>query len=387
MTAYYNEIDPKAAATFRELIKRGAITPGEVDERSIVDVRPADLKGFSQCHFFAGAGVWSYALRLAGWDDNRPVWTGSCPCQPFSAAGKGDGFADERHLWPAWFHLIEHAKSPEVPVFGEQVASSDGLAWLDLVQTDMEGAGHALWPFDLCAAGFGAPHIRQRLYFVADTGCVPERWGAGCDETKGSGTHSKSAGHGLNGGMADHERPRLEGFAGNGNNRDQSGRLGTRPDGSVAKESAVGILGHPESGGLGERRDASQSWDSGYPDRTVCASGGLANANGGNSGPERVQRSREYGEQQEDSGLMWGRSIGIGHNSGPELERPSPVNGHWRQADWLFCRDGRWRPVEPGTFPLAHGAPERVGRLRLYGNAIVPQVAAAFIEAYNGVVA
>jgi DNA (cytosine-5)-methyltransferase 1 len=61
---------------------------------------------------------------------------------------------------------------------------------------------------------------------------------------------------------------------------------------------------------------------------------------------------------------------------------PRPTNGHWRDADWLHCRDGKWRPVEPGTFPLAHGAPARVGRLRAYGNAIVPQAAAEVIAAY-----
>lgn len=65
VSAYYNEIDPKAAATLRELIRVGAIAPGDVDERSIADVAPGDLVGFRQRHFFAGGGVWSYALRLA----------------------------------------------------------------------------------------------------------------------------------------------------------------------------------------------------------------------------------------------------------------------------------------------------------------------------------
>ncbi|HDS2912612.1 TPA: DNA cytosine methyltransferase, partial [Morganella morganii subsp. morganii] len=104
-------------------------------------------------------GVWSYAMRRAGWRDDRHGWTASLPCQPFSQAGKGDGFDDERHLWPAFDHLRRECK-PRV-IFGEQVASKDGLAWLDLVQADLEATGYAIGTVDLCAAGFGAPHIRQ----------------------------------------------------------------------------------------------------------------------------------------------------------------------------------------------------------------------------------
>lgn len=113
MSAYYNEIDPFAAQWLRELIKAGHIAPGEVDTRSIENVAADDLAGFTQCHFFAGIGTWSYALRCAGWPDDRPVWTGSCPCQPFSAAGKRKGTADERHLWPAFFRLISQCR-PDV---------------------------------------------------------------------------------------------------------------------------------------------------------------------------------------------------------------------------------------------------------------------------------
>lgn len=166
MVSYYNEIDPYAAQWLRNLIANKLIADGDVDERSIRDVAAADLHGYTQCHFFAGIGVWSYALRLAGWPDDRPVWTGSCPCQPFSAAGKGAGFADERHLWPEFHRLIAECRPPVV--FGEQVASKDGLGWLDTVHADLEASGYAIGAADLCAAGIGAPHIRQRLWFVGE---------------------------------------------------------------------------------------------------------------------------------------------------------------------------------------------------------------------------
>ncbi|MCU2664377.1 DNA cytosine methyltransferase, partial [Enterobacter hormaechei subsp. steigerwaltii] len=163
--AYYNEIDPFAAQWLRNLIAGGHIAPGEVDERSIEDVTPDDLRGFTQCHFFAGIGVWSHSLRLAGWPDDKPVWTGSCPCQPFSAAGKGDGFADERHLWPHFFHLISERRPQHV--FGEQVAAGNANVWFDLVQSDLEGMGYAFGLVPFTSASIGAPHIRERAYWVA----------------------------------------------------------------------------------------------------------------------------------------------------------------------------------------------------------------------------
>ncbi|MCL8308986.1 DNA cytosine methyltransferase [Pseudomonas putida] len=296
MTAYYNEIDPYAAQWLRNLIAAGHIAPGDVDERSIEDVHPDDLKPYTQCHFFAGVGVWSYALRRAGWPDDRPVWTGSCPCQPFSAAGAGAGFNDERHLWPH-FHWLISERQPAV-VFGEQVASKDADPWLDLVQADLEAMEYAFGAVAFPSAGIGAPHIRDRTYWVADSNC-------------GAGRQGRS-----------HLRGRTA--RGNAKPRPRSGS-GSMPVGLANLHS--------------ERcREARQGELSGKrPEWVECDSNAI---------------------------------------------RPGPVNGQWADADWIYCRDGKWRPVEPGTFPLAHGATARVGRLRAYGNAINAEAATQFIAAY-----
>ena len=242
MAAYYNEIEPFAAQWLRNLINARLIVPGEVDTRSIVDVRSDDLDGFTQCHFFAGIGGWSHALRLAGWPDDRPVWTGSCPCQPFSVAGQGRGEADERHLWPVWFELIRAARP--VVVMGEQVAAAIGKSWLDGVFVDLEGAGYSCEAAVLPACAVDAPHRRDRLWFVADA-----------DEpgSQGWGVHT-------------------------------------------------------------ERRDQRSAW-----------------------------------------------SDGVG---------------------WAIGADGKARRVKSGLLLLANGVPARVGRLRAYGNAIVPPLAAEIIKAY-----
>lgn len=162
---YYNENDPEMAAWLRELIRRGHIPQGRVDERSIYDVRATDLVGFRQHHFFAGVGGWPLALRLAGWPDDEWIWTGSCPCQGYSLAGNMLGSEDPRHLWPEFFRLIcEH--HPDC-IFGEQVESAIALGWADEVALDLEREDYAFGPTVLGACDAGLPGIRKRLFWVA----------------------------------------------------------------------------------------------------------------------------------------------------------------------------------------------------------------------------
>ena len=349
LRAYYNEIDPYAAAWLRNLIAAGHIAPGDVDERSIEDVYPDDLRGYTQCHFFAGIGVWSYALRQAGWPDDRPVWTGSCPCQPYSAAGKGAGFADERHLWPAFFHLIQECK-PAL-VFGEQVASKDANPWIDLVQNDLEAVGYGVGAIAFPAAGIGAPHIRDRLYWVADAsgqGLEKRKRFSGVPGWKACAVKGQATERGsvcATGGMA---------------NSEGAGKLGVIRD--ARGESAVELRSQQER----------VKYDCGGE------LGKLAHTDS-----EQYYRGRNIGRELaaglEGCAIPNSISTALRINR-PEL-LPGPTNGFWRNADWLACRDGRWRPTEPGACPLVDGATARVGRLRAYGNAIVAPQAQAFIEA------
>lgn len=234
--AYYNEHEPYAAEWLRNLMTTGLIAPGYVDERDIQDVETYDLQGFFQHHFFAGIGIWSHALRKCGWPDDRPVITGSCPCQPFSCAGSGRGLADDRHLWPDFFRLIRQMR-PQL-VLGEQVASPGGLAWFDAVSFDLEGEGYAVGAVDLCAAGFGAPHIRQRLYWMAHAG-QPRGWGHGRtisrEEAEGSSPRIQAGSvpdqplaAGAARDLAATERHRLQGSQ-HENNRTRSSDSGRRP--------------------------------------------------------------------------------------------------------------------------------------------------------------
>jgi DNA (cytosine-5)-methyltransferase 1 len=371
----YNEIDPFAAEWLRRLILFGYIAPGDVDERSIEDVTPDDYRGFTQAHFFAGIGVWSYSLRRAGVGDDRRLWTGSCPCQPFSQAGKGAGVADERHLWPAWFHLIDECR-PE-RIFGEQVASKDGLAWLDLVHADLAGSRYAFGAVDLCAAGFGSPNIRQRLFFTASRLADADQQfghGAGDRGARGRPEHSE---RGAAGGLADaddagrgqraqrHGQPLAGGDVQPGADPGGRGRHGGLADADHALGRAVqpgGDDGH--RGAAGRQQGHGDAQERGRTERLADAEHG-----GREAGEPAARRAGE------DPGAA------VPCGAGNDDRGPGPVNGLWSAADWLFCRDGKWRPVEPGTFPLAHGAPARVGRLRGYGNAINAEVAKAFIEA------
>ncbi len=304
MTVLYNEIEPYCVEWLKNLSNGGQIATGHVDGRSIRDLQPEDVANVTQFHAFAGIGVWSYALRLAGVPDDFRIWSGSCPCPPFSTMGKRKGESDARHLWPEWFRLIRECQ-PQLLV-GEQVQSPLALRWLDLVHADLEDAGYAVGALTLPAASVGAPHGRHRIFFGAVR-------------------------------MGDAQRTRLEGHPGHDHERGEPGRIGALPVGPASSTSDTRELANTAGGG----EAAVQQ-------------------------PGRLRSAEPQGQE----------------------------HSFWASANWLPCRDGKARPVEPGTFPLVDGAAFRVGSgsafegrsrtgmLRAYGNAIVPQVAAAFVRAF-----
>ena len=335
MAAYYNEIDKRAAEWLRELIKDGLIAQGDVDERSVIDVNYKDLKGYTQHHFFAGIGGWSHALRIAGWPDNKPVWTASLPCQPFSIAGKGLGKNDERHLLPHFLELVAQCK-PDV-IFGEQVERAIGHGWLDDLQTTMEAENYAVGHCILGAHSVCAAHIRQRLYWVADrSGARLEgREGAKCTDKFTTRANSLADGMGISNSPRPQQRIEATETARHGGSVESTGDSSRMGDTSIATgERNTGRFYKKEKG-------INRAWNS---DGYLC----------------------------------------FGYSNASEI-------------DWIFCRDNKYRPVESGLKPLVDGVPRgmvhssdsrntqeaRKMRLKGYGNAIVPALAAEFIMAYT----
>ena len=338
MTAYYNEFDKNAAAWLRELISDDLIAPGDVDERSIIDVKASDLIGYSQHHFFAGIGGWSYALRLANWRDDMPVWTASLPCQPFSAAGKQLGKKDERHLLPHFLELVKKC-NPDT-IFGEQVERAIGHGWLDDLQATMEAEGYAIGHCVLGAHSVNAAHIRQRLYWVADN-----------------------------------NKQRLEG-------RQAAGRSDKFPAKKNSMVDRMGISNGTRSQQGIETSEAARYRRS-FESAGDASRMGYAEHNGRITG--QIKGSHESPIQYSETGK----------NCASELAGASASSS----ISWLYCRDNKYRPIESGLKPLVDGVPRgmvhssdprntqeaRAMRLKGYGNAIVPQLAAEFIRAFMDV--
>ena len=330
---FYNDNDPFVAAWLRELTDHEHITPGTILKQDIAALDPAVLADYDRVHLFAGIGGWDFAFQLAGWPADRPVWTGSCPCQPLSCAGQRQGHADKRHLWPAFYRLI--AECRPATIFGEQVAGADGREWLAGVRADLEALGYAVGAADLCAASVGAPHIRQRLFWVAQRGDAERRALEPRDERDGR-DHGRAQAHGEPGacsevrGLADRHPARLSQRTGN-------------------------------------RRIQPEAMDPSKGQSTEC--------NGGHGGLEQPPLDRRQQRWPEPGG--WGAECGR-------------LNV-WRASRWHLCPDGKLRRIpttatgeaERALFPLFDGLqPARVGILRGAGNAIVPQIAAAFIRAF-----
>lgn len=354
--ALYNEIEPAAAHVLRQVMADGVIAPGTIDTRSIKELKAHDVRGFTQAHFFAGGGLWSVAARLAGWPDDWPLWTASCPCQPFSQAGRGAGFADERHLWPDLLRLVDELDAWERPpvIVGEQVAGQAGYDWFDRVRVDLGERGYQAGVVNIPAAAVDAPHIRQRLYWAAVRGDVAD---------------------------VPHNRQQWTGIA---------RRWGSGP----ANDDGHGVtLGDAFEPGLeGQRRHG-------------------VSCNAGSVGCKEAFGSPCNGDAQDIQGAT---------NSIERPHRPDDAHGSfWADHEWLRCHDGKARRTKPricmlaneyaasvgshfGLGPITNAEAETIaqvtsgellipsfkGRTALWkiaGNAIVPELAAQVLAALKEV--
>ena len=542
--AYYNDNDPQVAQWLRNLIAAGLLPQGDVDERSITEVQASDLAGYTACHWFAGLGGWPLALQLAGWPASRAVWTGSCPCQPYSVAGRGKGDDDARNLWPHFRRLI--ATCLPDTILGEQVASSMGREWLSNVRFDLEHIYY--WTAfyenlhsmrDAEAAGRVSPLFRQltgrveavvqvvseRLREGVEVSAkrVPAQGAASASEHgRGSPMDLQRHGHSQLPGIALKESgdeegasvrsgptsPRVKGAdVGSSVRNDRyaprafKGETGTQlpffgsdhpregvhlrqyQDRLLRNERGAWVLGGsglaPGNGRMGDKEgplnDESRITNE-YGDcikesverlrlsgvradlevlgyavgaADLCAAGvgaphirqrlywvadsergatkrqrlDLAGAARGAEGPaqERERIRADAGDGGKSSGLGFSSSprwasprTGPAQHRGSESEPGHPAGGldhagdgagrarttqqggngahdgvpraagAWDGSIRIPCADGKWRRIspEPRDEPLAYGVPARMVKLRAYGNAIVPPLAAAFVRAY-----
>jgi DNA (cytosine-5)-methyltransferase 1 len=112
------------------------------------------------------------------------------------------------------------------------------------------------------------------------------------------------------------------------------------------------------------------------------------------SGSESTSSSPKFGERsggdvadavrlgRQGPGALGGPGDTAAGDGGQASDAVNAGAGFWAEHRWAIGADGKARRVKSGIRLLAHGVPARVGRLRAYGNAIVPQVAAEVIGAY-----
>lgn len=351
MKAYYNDIDPAVCAWVRELMKDGLVMDGVVDERPIEQITGADLEGFTRVHLFCGIAGWERALQLADWPVDRPVWTGSCPCQSFSAAGKRKGHGDARNLWPEMLRLIRECRP--ATIFGEQVEAAIGFGWLDGVFVDLEEQAYACGPAVLPAACVGAPHIRQRIWWCARNLADAEHRRPTIEEQR---PKSRAQIGGVAFELANAEV-----------NRASAHEQARQPN--AQRRTSTESLPHPQRDGgrLDEQERAAQG-------RVADGRDGAGMPVDGMGDSARATRTR-FG--RDGAEVLPVETAGGGRTSSARMQ-----HRFWDDFALVACKDGKYRRTQPGIFPLADGIPGRVGILRGAGNAIVPQVAAEFIAAY-----
>ncbi|WP_187260778.1 DNA cytosine methyltransferase [Pontibacter beigongshangensis] len=196
------------------------------------------------------------------WRNRIDVLTGGFPCQPYSMAGKRLGKEDDRHLWPEMLRAIREI-APRW-VVGENVlglVNWNGGMVFNEVQADLETEGYEVQPYVLPACGVGAPHRRDRVWFVAHTKGYGDRGGLPRMESP-DGCQWQSQEYGEN-----HLQPGYNGPFGDAPHPNSPG---------LQKRIQPGIRGFSETAGTFERGKlarafATTDWEKFPTQPPVCA--------------------------------------------------------------------------------------------------------------------
>jgi len=301
---------------------------------------------------FQGVEIHKDITKLNGYDiirrhGNIDIITGGFPCQPFSVAGKREGTDDDRALWPQMRRIIAEVKPSYV--LAENVTGIISME-LDNVLSDMENLGYTCRTFVIPACAKNAPHRRDRVWIVAA---------------------SENADSGRNRGRN------------NGNQRGSKRPLQTpRPDnprGEITENTICprrGFGAIPEPQQLREHRNA-------YTGNAVRVDNEPITSN--TDGNRCAKDCKKHKTKQSAKTVFTGRvnphpdSFGQPQPQGDfgEIGRRlgnDAWNEHWLTVATRLCGmdDGLSRRLD------GHN---RANRLKMLGNAIVPQVAGEILSA------
>jgi len=335
------------------------------------------------------------------------VVTGGFPCQPFSVAGKQKGTSDDRHLWPEMFRIIK-ALQPRI-VLGENVRGivniQDGMVF-ETVCTNLEDEGYEVQAFNIPAAGVGAPHRRERIWFIATLG-----------DTKYNGSSTDEIGRRneeINGGTEKRQNSsfEFEGTSGRKDNEDvsntesertrsndqglwqRSSRIdrGQRTDRSeinVANANDEGV--RTRIGGSDndyETESRSRGTDGGRStsddERHNIASTEIKEVDVANTESFRSRETR-YSDQEEGSEgsratQLDGSRGDVANANGERSQRTKQSETHRGETETQLSTtqsiktEGNHWEFEPDVGRVAYGIPGRVHRLKALGNSIVPKI-------------
>ena len=318
------------------------------------------------------------------------IITAGYPCQPFSLAGKRLGENDHRHLWPHIRRIVLAVKP--VWVFCENVAAHLTHGFPE-VRADLEAIGYRVEAGIFSAAEVGAPHLRERLFFLgqlSDAERLHSKHMHEPDMLRRWPDEAEQAGLGCGAGCCQHVPNTSIGTIPPGTERggwpegadpDRSGAGAELADSDGSRESQQqGMLpeggGRPGNGSSTGLVNAHRRNCNGRPDQQGREpQGRIAACRAGCELGNTYDESARAGLCQSEQG-----KIRIGRSGDADCERwPWPAGRGAEQYEWEAIR-----LVESGVGRTIDGVGARNERLYMLGNGVVPVVAAlAFVALWE----